>query len=418
MAQTLSLAMIVKNEGDTIERVLGCARHFCDEMIVVDTGSADDTVAKAEAMGARVFHFTWIDDFAAARNFSFSKCTMDWIIWLDGDDIVLPEDQERIRSLKSTALDGALEAIYLRYIYPPFEQWRERMVRRDLFGHKLIWREPVHECIHGIDGQKVGFFDTIFIQHDPPPDRHLLKTDRNITILRRHVERGGSDERSLYIYASECLHSLYKEEGERVLEAFFAIAKYREYRYEIYSKMYDFYVHFGEVQRAVDAIYAALKENPARAEALYKLGKHLSDKDDQPEAAIPLLTAASMIAKPSYGSPETDAYAHGPWEALCRAHFRLQHFGEAKEMAKVALRLKSPQPHWFSKLVAIDLAGFPADPLPPEWQEWVEGNLGNQVPSWNIIRVLEENNFGPGQIITALRVYEQKQGTTIDSGLG
>ena len=71
---TLSLAMIVKNEGATIERALNCAKLFSDEMVVVDTGSTDDTVAKAKAMGAIVHHFAWIDDFVAARNFAFSKC--------------------------------------------------------------------------------------------------------------------------------------------------------------------------------------------------------------------------------------------------------------------------------------------------------------------------------------------------------
>ena len=81
---TLSVAMIVRNEGATIERALNCARLFADEMIVVDTGSTDETVAKAEAMGAKVRHFRWVDDFAAARNYSFSQCAMDWIIWPDG----------------------------------------------------------------------------------------------------------------------------------------------------------------------------------------------------------------------------------------------------------------------------------------------------------------------------------------------
>jgi glycosyltransferase involved in cell wall biosynthesis len=57
---TLSLAMIVRNEGATIERALNCATPFADEMVVVDTGSTDDTVAKAEAMGAKVSHFGWI----------------------------------------------------------------------------------------------------------------------------------------------------------------------------------------------------------------------------------------------------------------------------------------------------------------------------------------------------------------------
>jgi glycosyltransferase involved in cell wall biosynthesis len=400
--------MIVKNEGSTIERVLNCARVFADEMIVVDTGSTDDTVAKAMAMGARVYHFDWIDDFSAARNFSFAKCTGDWIIWLDGDDIILPESQALIQQLKSTTLGNELEAIYLRYIYPPFLQWRERMVRRDLFGTKLEWREPIHECIHGIDAQKSRYVDSIAIQHEPPPERTALKKDRNITILRKHYQDGAADERMLYIYAVECLHSLYKEEAEHILAEFFSRVDYQHYRYEIYCKMYDFYTHFNETQKALDAVHGAIKEDPKRAEAYYRLGKHLSDKDDQPAAAIPLLTAASMIRTPDYGTPEAEAYTYGPWESLCRANFRLQKYDDAREMAKRALQHDSPREKWLAELVAYDLVGFPAEPLPHQWQEWTDGNLGNHVPHSTVIRVLEENNFSPGQIITGMRLFDGK----------
>jgi glycosyltransferase involved in cell wall biosynthesis len=195
---TLSLAMIVKNESQTIERVLDCAKAFADEMVVVDTGSTDDAVAKTEAMGAQVHYFSWIDDFAAARNFSFSKCAGDWVIWLDGDDVISPDNQNRILDLKRTALNDELEAVYLRYLYPPFRQWRERIVRRELFVEgKLRWKEPVHEVIDGVDGRKVRYFDDIFIQHDTPPDRHRLKKDRNISILRKHVNKSATDDRSL-----------------------------------------------------------------------------------------------------------------------------------------------------------------------------------------------------------------------------
>ena len=205
--------MIVRNEGATIERALGCARLFADEMVVVDTGSTDETVAKAEAMGAKVHHFRWIEDFAAARNYSFSQCAMDWILWLDGDDVISPEDQNRILDLKSGVLNDELQAIYLRYNYPPFRQWRERIARRDLFAeNKLRWQNPVHEFIDGIDGQKAKYFDAISILHSTPPDRHALKKDRNISILRKHYASGATDDRSLYIYAVECLHSLLRDE--------------------------------------------------------------------------------------------------------------------------------------------------------------------------------------------------------------
>ena len=406
---TLSLAMIVKNEGATIERALGCARLFVDEMIVVDTGSTDDTVAKAKAMGARVHHFGWIDDFAAARNYSFSQCAMDWIIWLDGDDVISPENQHRILDLKRSALNSDLQAIYLRYVYPPFQQWRERMARRDLFAeNKLRWKSPVHEFIDGIDGGKVKYFDAISIVHDTPPGRHALKKDRNISILRKHFASGATDDRSLYIYAVECLHSLLKDEGERVLDQFFSKVGIAEYRYEIGSKMYDFYMHFGESQRAVEALSKAIAEDPSRAEAYYKLGRHLSDKADRPAAAIPLLTVAGMIPMPSHVTPEVEAYGYGPWEALCRAHFRLENIDAARRLAAEALGRKAPDPaRWLAELAHWDAT--PAfEPLPSEWQEWTEGNLGLGVPRWTIIRILEENGFGPRQIVEGLRASDRE----------
>jgi glycosyltransferase involved in cell wall biosynthesis len=399
---TLSLAMIVRNEGDTIERVLGSARSFCDEMIVVDTGSTDDTVAKARACGAQVFHFSWRDDFSAARNFSFSKCSGDWIIWLDGDDTVPAESQERISALKPSVLNDTLEAVYLRYRYPPFEQWRERIIRRNLFGTKLVWREPVHECIHGIDAGENARFDPIVIQHAPPPGRQEAKKDRNLAILRRSFEKGAKDDRTLYLYAVECLHNLLREEAESVLTAFFSTDRHPEYRYEILCKMFDFYVHFEEDERGVDALSKAIATDPARAEAYYKLGTHLSDRKDRPWESLPLLALAGMIRMPDHGTLETEAYSYGPWEALCRANFRIGRYKLAKAMADRALERGAPEREWLLALAQCDINCLAAPPLNPDWQTWVETNLARGVSRSHIVRILEENHFSPHTIMDAM----------------
>ena len=406
---TLSLAMIVKNEGATIERALNCAKLFSDEMVVVDTGSTDDTVAKAAAMGAIVHRFAWIDDFAAARNFAFSKCVKDWIIWLDGDDVISPDNQGRILELKRSVLNDELQAIYLRYLYPPFQQWRERMARRDLFVEgRLRWKEPIHEFIDGIEGQKAKYFDNIAILHATPPDRHVLKKDRNITILRKHFNNGATDDRSLYVYAVECLHSLLKVEGEQILARFFAQVKIPEYRYEICCKMHNFYMHFGEPQRALEALSKAIVEDPSRAEAYYKLGRRLNETD-RPAAAIPLLALAGMIRTPSYGTPEAEAYTYGPWESLAHAHFRLEQWDAARQSARKTLEHDPPQPQWLTELARWGEAEFAPEPLPPQWQEWTEGNLGKSVPRWTVIRILAENGFGPNQIRSGIMTFDRKR---------
>ncbi len=91
-APTISLCMIVKNEEAFIERTLDSVKHAAAEMIIVDTGSTDNTLEKlARYPEVQVHHFDWCDDFAAARNAAFEKATGDWVLFLDGDEYVDPE---------------------------------------------------------------------------------------------------------------------------------------------------------------------------------------------------------------------------------------------------------------------------------------------------------------------------------------
>ncbi|MFC5528929.1 glycosyltransferase [Cohnella yongneupensis] len=87
----ISLAMIVRNEEKYLDRCLKSAALSVDEIIVVDTGSTDRTVEIALENGAKVFHFEWIDDFAAARNYSLEHVSGDWVLVLDADQY-FPED--------------------------------------------------------------------------------------------------------------------------------------------------------------------------------------------------------------------------------------------------------------------------------------------------------------------------------------
>jgi glycosyltransferase involved in cell wall biosynthesis len=96
---TLSLCMIVKDEEEMLPRCLDAVRAAVDEIVVVDTGSSDRTVEIAESFGARVIHFPWTGDFAAARNVSFDAATGDWVMYLDADEVLIREDAGRLREL-------------------------------------------------------------------------------------------------------------------------------------------------------------------------------------------------------------------------------------------------------------------------------------------------------------------------------
>lgn len=93
----ISACLIVKNESKMLRRCLESLRGWIDEIVVVDTGSTDDTVAIAEEFGAVIGHFEWCDDFSAARNASLDLATGDWVLWVDADEAVDPGSVARIR---------------------------------------------------------------------------------------------------------------------------------------------------------------------------------------------------------------------------------------------------------------------------------------------------------------------------------
>lgn len=160
----LSLAMIIKNEEHNLHRCLSSVWNLVDEMVIVDTGSTDDSMGMARALDAHVFQFEWCDDYSAARNFALSKCTGDWVLILDGDEALYPEDHELIRAcmandrydiythpLRHFYHDGravALDEPVVRCTsgeYPYCSDATNRRLVRNLPG--LHWTGRLHEMI-------------------------------------------------------------------------------------------------------------------------------------------------------------------------------------------------------------------------------------------------------------------------------
>lgn len=94
---TLSLCMIVKNEADRLAQCLESVQPFVDEMVVVDTGSTDDTMAIARQFNATVQPHPWNNDFAEARNAALQYVTRDWVLVLDADEQLAAGAGQRIR---------------------------------------------------------------------------------------------------------------------------------------------------------------------------------------------------------------------------------------------------------------------------------------------------------------------------------
>ena len=145
----ISLCMIIKNEEETIGRCLESVKDLVDEIIIVDTGSSDKSKEIVSKYTDKIYDFEWVDDFAKARNFSFSKATKDYIMWLDADDVMLEEDREKFKKLKSEMGSADIyKCIYNCSFYPNGEpkviQNRVRIVKRE---KNYKWVSPIHEVI-------------------------------------------------------------------------------------------------------------------------------------------------------------------------------------------------------------------------------------------------------------------------------
>ncbi|MBL8730098.1 MAG: glycosyltransferase [Planctomycetes bacterium] len=142
----ISLCMIARDEERFLHACLRHVRDAVDEIVVVDTGSTDATVAIAESFGARVLHEPWQDDFSAPRNTALRAATGDWILVLDADEFVQPGGCERIRELVQSA-DVSGYHLHFQNIYGGGKTLGVMMVRlfRNLPG--IEYTGIIHEQV-------------------------------------------------------------------------------------------------------------------------------------------------------------------------------------------------------------------------------------------------------------------------------
>jgi tetratricopeptide (TPR) repeat protein len=150
---TISLCMIVKDEADNLPRCLESVHDYVDEMIVLDTGSQDETIAIAHQFGATVDSVAWQQDFAAARNQALALATSDWVLVLDADETLTPAGQALLRQIREETHIGdypvaeVLVVNLLRYEINAAQSPYSEVSR--LFRHHpdLHFERPYHETI-------------------------------------------------------------------------------------------------------------------------------------------------------------------------------------------------------------------------------------------------------------------------------
>jgi glycosyltransferase involved in cell wall biosynthesis len=183
--------MIVRDETHHLPNCLASAHNLADEIIVVDTGSADSTAELARRAGAQVYSFDWNDDFSAARNESIRHATGDWIFWLDADDRIDEPNRHKLRQLFASLSNENIAYIMVYLALREMGQDKNSVAHHaKLFRNdpRIRWRYRVHEqilpTIEETGGQAVS--TDIVIQHLGYQDRETVrrKLERNLRLLK------------------------------------------------------------------------------------------------------------------------------------------------------------------------------------------------------------------------------------------
>ncbi len=176
------------------------------ELIVVDTGSSDDTVEIATKFGSQVLHFTWIDDFAAARNYSISQAKMPWILWIDADERLASESIAQLERLLVPAAKPTGYRVSINNLQADQKSTTMSTAFRLISNHSTtrfsgrIHEQP-HESIRENDG---ALLDTgIVLNHlgyALPPELLSRKQERNRQLLKQMVSESPDSAYAWYTY--------------------------------------------------------------------------------------------------------------------------------------------------------------------------------------------------------------------------
>lgn len=202
----ISACTIAKNEGKNIAKSINSYKKYADEIIVVDTGSTDNTAEIAEVLGAKVIHFKWCNDFAAAKNAGIDAACGDWIICLDADEYFAGNTAKNIRKAVAeadregkTAIGCRMEHINSKTGETFSEGFSLRIIKAG-----MRYRYAVHEEIYGPAGIHIITVNKswFYLKHTGySPEKFVGKCERNLSLLLKEIETITDDFRRVTYYS-------------------------------------------------------------------------------------------------------------------------------------------------------------------------------------------------------------------------
>ncbi len=331
----LSVCLIVKNEEDVLARCLGCVQKFADEIIVVDTGSADATKQIASRFTDKVYDFKWQSDFALARNFSFSKASGDFIMWLDADDVIDKANIEKIVALKTRPFHA--DVYFFKYaMFNPagkktLEFYRERIVRKSM---GLKWQGFIHEAI--APAGKIEKHDIVIFHKKEKAGN----PKRNLKIYLHHKRLGTPfDARSTYYFAKEYYYNGYFKSAIKTLKKFLKMdGRFAPNEADAYLTLARCYAQMGKYSSTLKVLQDALLKTEFSGEMACEMASAFYHINQPTKAVLFYEMALKISPNFSSGAFVDEAYYNIiPMLELVKIYYQLGEVQKSKKMHNLCM---------------------------------------------------------------------------------
>jgi tetratricopeptide (TPR) repeat protein len=282
----ISLCMIVKNESENLPRALNSVKDYADEIIIVDTGSTDDTVEIAKSFGAKVYFYSWNDDFASARNEALRHATCDWILSMDADDEMNGEDIAKLKEyLKETDAAGLSIPIFSELTDSSLNMKNTTvnyLVRIFKNDPRIRFTRRIHEFVDQSIFDMGGKIERIDIPvfHRGYTDQKTLKEklDRNKRLVEIALDENPQDH-TLWTYLGKTYFTLNDlEKAEECFRKAIEIVEGKENRYVTLFFLQSAYVDLAlllsedRMEEALEFFNKAINIDPNFPDTYYYMG--------------------------------------------------------------------------------------------------------------------------------------------------
>ena len=342
---TLSICMMVKNEADNLRRCLPSLKGIADELIVIDTGSTDDTMKIAESAGAKVFEHPWENDFSKHRNQSISYATGDWVFIIDADEELFLEDATSPDVLKTWLNqlpdDCMSAAVILSDIQRNMQAMRFNSVR--LFRNGAVKYDGI---IHNTPVITKGKPDAVLCQfvrlnhygYDLTPEKQAQKRKRTEGLLLKRLEKSPDDVVAIFYLTQAYTAYGEFEEAAKYIERYAETSKRIsvEFNGSIYCTAVSVYRKLAQKDKAQQWLLAGIKKFPKDLDLLMSMteyGVWVQDMELMTKGAKGFLRVYEEYQKNPILSGNRFTYANSPECACyCMHHLSMGMFQQGCRM--------------------------------------------------------------------------------------